>query len=208
MFIRIRAYLLADPLYGPFDQGLRTLHYFHARLGCYRLEQKLPGGFNFTLPLESRAFPRRTQTGSEAHRARMKQIARNLTDCEDGFLLGYERLIHDQGTVLCEGFRETLGQGGVKTIRLPRRFPNLNAYPERCVQTFKENCLDQMISIEEKSLGRAVGEFVEYYNVERTHQGLENNNIEPRFEETRKNGVIVRESRLGRMLKYYYRKIA
>lgn len=63
VFIHITACLLADPLPGLLHQGLRTFHYFHARLGCYRLERKLPGGFN-TLPLEFCAFPRRTKTGS------------------------------------------------------------------------------------------------------------------------------------------------
>src|SRR6266498_1424612 len=47
---------------GLLHQGLRAFHCFKARLGCYRLERKLPGGF--ALPLEFCAFPRRTQTGS------------------------------------------------------------------------------------------------------------------------------------------------
>ena len=66
MFIRITACLLAGPLSGLFHQGLRTFHYFHARLGCYRLERKLPGGFT-ALPLEFCAFPRRTKTRSKNH---------------------------------------------------------------------------------------------------------------------------------------------
>ena len=144
----------------------------------------------------------------EPHGAWMKQIARNLTDCEYGFLLGYEPLIHDRGTAFCEVVRETLGQGGVKTIRLPRRSPNLNAYEERWVRTIKENFLDQLILIGEKSLRRAVSEFVEYYNTERAHLGLENKIIEPKFEEMPNEGEIVRESRLGGMLNYYYRKAA
>ncbi|MDA7915941.1 hypothetical protein N9B94_01750 [Verrucomicrobia bacterium] len=51
----------------------------------------------------------------------------------------------------------------------------------------KENCLDQMILIGENSLKRTVGEYVEHYNTERTHQALENNIIEPKF------GVMQRE---------------
>jgi hypothetical protein len=65
MFIRITACLLADPLSGLLHQGLRTFHCFHARLGCYRLERKLPGGF-IALPLEFCAFSRRTKTRSKA----------------------------------------------------------------------------------------------------------------------------------------------
>ena len=68
MFIRITACWLADSLWRSLlHQGLRTFHRFHARLGCYRLERKLPDGFN-TLPLEFCAFPRRTQTRSKSHR--------------------------------------------------------------------------------------------------------------------------------------------
>jgi len=48
MFIRITACWLADPLPGLLHQGLRTFHRFHARLGCYRLERKLPGGFIYS----------------------------------------------------------------------------------------------------------------------------------------------------------------
>ena len=46
VFIRITACSLADPLpiSGLLHQGLRAFHCFHARLGCYRLERKLPGG--------------------------------------------------------------------------------------------------------------------------------------------------------------------
>ena len=102
----------------------------------------------------------------------MKQIARNLTDCVDGYLVGYERLIHDQGKPFTKEFKEILAGGGVKTLRLPRRSPDLNAYAERWVRTIKENCLDQMNMIGETCLRRVVGEFVEHYNMERAHQGV------------------------------------
>src|SRR5208337_5336986 len=58
-------------LLGLLYQGLRVFHCFHTRLGCYRLERKLPGGFNLsTLPLESCAFPRRTLTTKAEPRLR------------------------------------------------------------------------------------------------------------------------------------------
>ena len=138
----------------------------------------------------------------------MTQIARNLTDCVDGYLVGYERLIDDQGKPFTKEFKETLASGGVKTLRLPRRSPDLNAYAERWVRTIKENCLDQMIMISETSLRRVVGEFVERYNTERAHQSLENKIIEPKFDEIPNEGEIECDSRLGGMLNYYYRKAA
>lgn len=138
----------------------------------------------------------------------MKQIARNLTALDEGFLAGYERLIHDQGTVFFKAFKETLAGGGVKTVRLPRRSPDLNAYAERWVRTIKENCLDQMILIGENSLRRVVTEYVERYNTERAHQSLDNKIIEPRFDAICTEGEIHCDGRLGGMLNYYYRKAA
>ena len=96
----------------------------------------------------------------------------------------------------------------MKTLRLPRRSPDLNAYAERWVRKIKENCLDRMIQIGETSLRRVVGEYVEHYNTERAHQSLENKIIEPKFDEISIQGEIACDSRLGGMLNYYYRKVA
>lgn len=144
----------------------------------------------------------------EPHGDWMKQIARNLTDFQTGYLAGYERLIHDRGTAFWKEYRTILEQGGVKTIRLPRRSPDLNAFAERWVRTIKENCLDQMILIGESSLRSVVAEFVEHYNTERAHQGLGNKIIEPKFDEIPTEGEIQRKGRLGGMLNYYYREAA
>jgi len=49
-----------------------------------------------------------------------------------------------------------------------------NAYAERFVLSIKESCLDRMILFAERSLRRAVQEFVAHYHFERNHQGLDN----------------------------------
>ena len=92
----------------------------------------------------------------------------------------------------------------VKSVRLPARSPNLNAFAERFVRTIKEECLDRMILVGEGSLRRAVGQFCEHYHRERNHQGLENKIIEPEFGSAGKGEVNCRE-RLGGLLRYYYR---
>ena len=86
----------------------------------------------------------------------MTQIARNLTDDGDGFLVGKEYLIHDRDPLFTQEFQETLAAAGVKTVRLPPRSPNLNAHAERFVRSIKESCLDRMILFGERSLRRAV----------------------------------------------------
>ena len=57
----------------------------------------------------------------------MKQIARNLTDAEDGFLHGKRFLIMDRDSKFCESFRHILENEDVSPVRLPPQSPNLNA---------------------------------------------------------------------------------
>jgi hypothetical protein len=61
----------------------------------------------------------------------MEQIARNLTDCEDGFLNGQTHLLHDRDGKFTDGFIKRLEDSGVKCEKLPPRSPNCNAYIER-----------------------------------------------------------------------------
>ena len=49
----------------------------------------------------------------------MKQVARNLTDMWDGFLLGKRYLIHDRDPLFTEAVRGLLRDSGVKPLRLP-----------------------------------------------------------------------------------------
>jgi transposase InsO family protein len=135
----------------------------------------------------------------------MRQVARNLTDASDGFLIGTRYLIHDRGPLFTNDFRMILRANGVKTIKLPAQSPDLNAYAERFVRSIKEECLSQIIPLGEKHLGRAVAEYTEHYHVERNHQGIGNRLIDPQEAGSRE---IHRRDRLGGLLNYYYRKAA
>jgi transposase InsO family protein len=91
----------------------------------------------------------------------MCQIARNLTDMEDGFLLRSRYLIHDRDPLFTKGFREILDRSGVRSVRLPSRSPNLNAFAERFVRSIKSECLAQVIPMGVAHLRRAVREYVD-----------------------------------------------
>ena len=138
----------------------------------------------------------------------MKQIARNLTDTEDGFLNGKRYLIMDRDAKFCEAFREILKDEDVKPLRLPPRSPNLNANLERYFRSLKDESLSRMIFFGEKSLRRAVNSYVTHFHAERNHQGLDNKIIEPGDEVGRVAGKIESRKRLGGMLRYYYRRAA
>ncbi len=53
----------------------------------------------------------------------MSQVARNLTDCEDGFQNGSRHLIHYRDPLFTRSFRAILKTSGVETVKLPPRCP-------------------------------------------------------------------------------------
>ena len=138
----------------------------------------------------------------------IKQLARNLTDVEDGFLNGYRYLIHDHDPLFTRAFREVLKSSGVKTVKLPPRGPDLNAYTERFVRSIKSECLAQIIPLSGRHLRAAVKEYTQHYHLERNHQGLGNELIEKASDEIDVNGAVECRERLGGILKYYYRRAA
>ncbi|MCH7689128.1 MAG: transposase [Planctomycetes bacterium] len=142
------------------------------------------------------------------HERWMKQIARNLTDTEDGFLNGKRYVLMDRDGKFCQSFRDILKDEGAEPLLLPPRSPNLNAYIERFMKSLKSEALSRMIFFGEKSLRRAVTAFLEHYHAERNHQGLDNQLIEPGKEVGQVAGKIECRERLGGILRYYYREAA
>jgi putative transposase len=136
----------------------------------------------------------------------MTQIARNVTDVVDGFLAGQRYLIHDRDPLYTREFLSILADGGIESVKLPPRSPNLNAYAERFVRTIKEGCLNRMILLGEDALRSSIREFMLHYHLERNHQGLENRLITP--SKKAECGDVQRRQRLGGMLNYYYREAA
>jgi transposase InsO family protein len=136
------------------------------------------------------------------------QCGRQLTDPVDGCLQGKRFLLHDRDPRFSVAFGDTLAAAGVETVRLPPCSPNLNAYAERFVRTIKESCLDRLILVGERSLRRAIHEFVEHYHHERNHQGVSNRLLFPATMTAHGNGSIACRPRLGGLLKYYHRPAA
>jgi transposase InsO family protein len=138
----------------------------------------------------------------------MVQIARNLTDTEDGFLKGKRYVIMDRDGKFSPAFRAILKSDGVESLLLPARSPNLNAHLERFHRSLKEECLDRMIFFGEASLRNAVREFLAHYHAERNHQGMGNRILVPGEEVGRTFGDVECTERLGGLLRYYHRKAA
>ncbi|MFQ5844530.1 MAG: integrase core domain-containing protein, partial [Planctomycetota bacterium] len=125
-----------------------------------------------------------------------------------GFLSGMWSLLHDRDAKFTCHFKAILETVGVRTLALPARSPNLNAFAERWVRSVKEECLSRLMLVGEWSLRRALEEYVAHYHHERNHQGLDNTIPEPRPDDRigASDGHIERRRRLGGLLNFYYRR--
>ena len=140
----------------------------------------------------------------------MKQIARNVTMDEWGYLDNCRYLIHDRDTKYCQSFRDIIESGDVKTLPLPARSPNLNAFSERWVKSIKDDCLSKLILFGETSLRRVLHDYLIHYHAERNHQGKSNVLLFPTAMQAknRGDGSVGCKERLGGLLKYYHREAA
>jgi transposase InsO family protein len=111
----------------------------------------------------------------------MSQIARNLTDAEEGILTGKRYLIHDRAPLFPAEFLSMIADAGVESVNLPPRSPNLNAYAERFVRSIKESCLERLIFFGDESLRAAIQNFVAHYHAERNHSAWRTNSSAQRL---------------------------
>jgi hypothetical protein len=138
----------------------------------------------------------------------MQQMARNVTMEGCGALRDCRYLLHDRDSKYTQSFRAIIASGRVEPLVLPARSPNLNSYAERWVRSVKEECLCKVILLGERSLRRALSEYVEYFHAERNHQGKGNVLLFPRGTNIRRDGPVQCRERLGGLLRYYHRQAA
>jgi putative transposase len=139
----------------------------------------------------------------------MQQIARNVTMEGCGALREDCRyLLHDRDTKYTQSFRAIIASGQVEPLMLPARSPNLNAYAERWVRSVKEECLRNVILFGERSLRRALKEYIEHYHAERNHQGKGNVLLFPRHRAGDCERPVQCRKRLGGLLRYYHQEAA
>ena len=140
----------------------------------------------------------------------MKQMARNVTQADIGFLYGCRYLLHDRDAKFCTGFDAILESVGIRAVRLPPRSPNLNAHCERWIKSVKTEMMSKMILFGEGSLRHCLQNYLSHYHTERNHQGKENMILFPapadRIGES--SGEILKRERLGGLLKFYHREAA
>jgi len=113
-------------------------------------------------------------------------------------------LIRDGDGKYSKEFDEIINSYSVKVKKIPYKSPNLNPYAEGWVGTIKRECLDYFFVFGERHFRYLVKEYVKYYNTVRPHSSM--NNMPLRYRPKNSNGKIKCESRLGGVIKHYYRE--
>ena len=101
------------------------------------------------------------------------QQARNLSWHLQEGTVPARFLIHDRDTKFGACFDQVFVSEGVEIVRTPYRAPNANAIAERWIRTVRNECLDHLLLLHERHLGRVLQDYLTYYNERRPHQGLE-----------------------------------
>ena len=99
------------------------------------------------------------------------QQARNLFMAED--LAHVRFLIRDRDSKFIRSFDDVFAFEGARVIRTPVRSPKANAFAERVVRTIRWDLLDWTLVAGRRHLDRILREYVEHYNAQRPHRGLE-----------------------------------
>jgi transposase InsO family protein len=113
-------------------------------------------------------------------------------------------LIHDNSSEL-KWF--PYSQYNFKHVATVPYSPNMNAYAERFVRSFRQECLNFFIIFTYSQLCRITKSYVDYYNNYRPHQGLKGipNNLPKECSTT---GVIRQKPLLFGLHNHYYRQAA
>jgi hypothetical protein len=84
----------------------------------------------------------------------------------------------------------------------------LNAHCERFVRSIKEEALNGVLMLGERSLHYIIQQYLVHYHTERNHQGLGNQLLVPTADHGNHSGQVRCRDRLGGLLRYYYRDAA
>lgn len=104
-------------------------------------------------------------------------------------------LIRDNDRKFGEHFANVTAE--IEVLRTPIRAPRANAYCERFIGSLRRECLDHVLILSEKQLRRLMTEYVQYFNEDRPHQGI-NQRIPAKLEISRPGeGAIVARPILG-----------
>ena len=92
----------------------------------------------------------------------------------------------------------------MRTSDITKNTNYVGVYAERWVRSVKDECLSKIILFGERSLRRALSEYVKHYHAERNHQGKGNVLLFPQDVDIRHAQTMQCRERLGGLLRYYH----
>lgn len=136
------------------------------------------------------------------------QQARNLGLCFAEQQIRF--LIRDRDSKYTGPFDEVFRSEQIRTLRTPIRAPRANAIAERFVRTVRAECLDWLLILNRRQLERVLRVYVDHYNRERPHRGLDLQppDPDPARPAQAAAGEIRRRDRLGGLIHEYHRAAA
>src|SRR5687768_8738606 len=81
----------------------------------------------------------------------------------------YRVLAHDRDAIVAPAVDATLRSRSLAVRKTPVRAPQANAHCERFIGTARRECLDWMIFLNERHLGRVLTEWISHYSGEVPH---------------------------------------
>jgi len=100
------------------------------------------------------------------------QAARNLFLRYGDQLASARALVRDRASQFIDAFDQVFMSEGLKILKTPVRTAVANSIAERLVGTFRRECLDHVIVLNERHLRSVLAEYVEHYNGARPHRSL------------------------------------
>jgi putative transposase len=85
---------------------------------------------------------------------------------------GPKYLLHDRDSKYASHFSAVATGSGIQELRTPYRAPRANGVCERFMGSLRRECLDHTLILHSRHLARVVREYTNYFNQERSHQGI------------------------------------
>lgn len=81
-------------------------------------------------------------------------------------------LIRDNDGKFSHAFDAVFQAQHIEIVHTPFRAPRANAFAERWVRSDRTECLDHLVTLNQRHLKRVLTDYIDYYNSARPHQSL------------------------------------
>jgi putative transposase len=106
-------------------------------------------------------------------------------------------LLRDRDAIYGEKVQRRIRSLCIEEVAIAPRSPWQNPFCERVIGSFRRDCLDHVIVINERHLLRILREYIDYYYTCRTHLSLNKDPPETRTVESSEMGNVVAFPRIG-----------